>query len=72
MDRVLPDLATVVASVYCLPAIMVLQRIFQVNKWIVKNNGRPFETDDWNRLKKIGTKLILLFNKALTALFSRR
>ncbi|KAF8318815.1 uncharacterized protein EI90DRAFT_2978708 [Cantharellus anzutake] len=24
-----------------------------INKWIVKNDGRPFETDDWNRLKKI-------------------
>jgi len=56
VDEYLPDLKTALVRDFRFPitCLVDLTGRAQVHKWTFKNNGSPFEDQDWNRLKKIG------------------
>ena len=57
LDGRLPDLKTaLVCDFHILSCVFDLINLFQVHRWLFKNDGILFRDEDWNRLKKIGMR----------------
>ena len=57
----IPDLKTTLVRSCNILLVAESHARAQVHQWSFKNNGMIFREEDWNRLKKIGSFIILLY-----------